>query len=162
MAAACMTGSSERSPTMTSMGSPGIMRISANVISVMPKKVGTSTPSLRRMKENMLNESPVHALVGHDVYSQKRRQTGEVRQQQRGKRGVPGSLQLNHPPIPATRPPRQNALYARRPCPALIQINPSYRQLSINSRLHKRPASEQTRRPQPPCPNRGPDRKSTR
>jgi len=72
-----MTGSSERSPTMTSMGSPGIMRISANVISVMPKKVGISTPSLRRMKENMLNESPVHALVGHDVYSQKRRQTGK-------------------------------------------------------------------------------------
>jgi len=34
-----------------------------------------------------LNESPVHALVGHDVYSQKRRQTEEMRKQQKGSEG---------------------------------------------------------------------------
>src|ERR1700751_5036656 len=53
IAAACIAGSTPRSPIITSMGSPGIRWMSANARIVMPMKVGITIPMRRKTNRNM-------------------------------------------------------------------------------------------------------------
>src|SRR5258705_10672631 len=53
MSSACRSGEMPRSPTRTSTGSPGTRRIRTKVSRMMPRKVGTTSPTRVRTKRIM-------------------------------------------------------------------------------------------------------------